>query len=102
MHNGRQASGRQKLLQRASPARADMGELRFRAIRANRAIARHLNVILQPERERASITSGAKIDAAVFDRVCAREPLGFGPILALGFAATMCRWRGRQACNARS
>src|SRR5262249_12134456 len=48
-------------------------------------IACHLSVILQLERERASIASGAKIDAAVFDRFCAREALGFGPILALGF-----------------
>src|SRR4029077_17405012 len=87
---------------RASSAPADMRELRFRAVRPNRSIACHLNVILQPERERASIASGAKIDAAVFKRICAREPLGFGPVLALGFAATRRRWRGRRTCNARS
>jgi hypothetical protein len=37
-----------------------MRELRFRAVRPNRSIARHLNVILQPEHERALIASGAK------------------------------------------
>src|SRR5262245_17311941 len=104
VHNVRQAGVSKARPVRVSPAPAAMPELRFRMrpvpiLRLR--VTRTSSCILNASEQIASDT-GAKIELAVSDQLCAGEPLGFGPILALGFAATVRRWRGRRACNARS